>query len=60
MEALLIINSILVAVCLYFIKDFHTDFKEVAKKVGRLETKVHDLAIKISSRLRSIKKSQEN
>ena len=28
MEALLIINSLLVAVCLYFIKDFHGDFKE--------------------------------
>lgn len=36
MEALLIINSILVAITLYFIKDFHASFKKVAKKVEKL------------------------
>lgn len=56
METLLIINSILVAVCLYFVKDFHTDFKDVAKKVGRLENKVHSLGTKINTRLRSFRK----
>jgi len=40
MEALLVINSILAGVSLYFIKDFHTEFKEVAKKVERLDEKV--------------------
>jgi hypothetical protein len=40
MEALMIINSILVAITLYFIKDAHTDFKEVVKKVDKLEEEV--------------------
>ena len=40
MEALLVINSILAAISLYFIKDFHTEFKEVVKKVERLDEKV--------------------
>lgn len=46
----MIINSILVAITLYFIKDAHSEFKEVAKKVGRLEDKVKGLAAKIMSR----------
>lgn len=49
MEALLIINSLLVAVCVYFIKDFHTDFKEVAKTVQGLKDQVKRLAGKVSS-----------
>ena len=48
MEALLIINSILVAICLYFIKDFHTDFKKVAKKVGKLAQKVNRISMELS------------
>lgn len=40
MEALLVINSILAGISLYFIKDFHTEFKEVVKKVERLDEKV--------------------
>ncbi len=56
MEALLIINSILVAVCLYFIKDFHGDFKEVAKKVGKLQDKVNRISLKLNDHVNTVKK----
>ena len=49
MEALMIINSILVAVTLYFIRDAHGDFKEMVKKVGRLEEKVKGISAKLSN-----------
>ncbi|WP_343636304.1 hypothetical protein [Fluviicola sp.] len=48
MEALMIINSILVAVTLYFIKEAHRDFKEMVKKVGRLEEKVKGISAKLN------------
>jgi len=53
MEALLIINSVLVAVCLYFIKDFHADFKKVAKKVGKLTEKVNRISTCLKSEQRN-------
>lgn len=56
MEALLIINSILVAVCLYFIKDFHGDFKEVAKKVGKLQQKLSRMSLKLNDHVNMVKK----
>lgn len=56
MEALLIINSILVAICLYFIKDFHGDFKQVAKTVNGLKEKFSELSIKVNSHIKSVKK----
>ena len=56
MEALLIINSILVAVSLYFIKDFHTDFKKVAKKVEKLDEKVQRISTKLNDQVTTIKK----
>lgn len=56
MEALLIINSLLVAICLYFIKDFHTDFKEVAKTVQGLKEKFGELSRKVNGHIRSVKK----
>ena len=48
MEALLIINSALVAIGLYFVKDFHTDFKEVSKKVTQLDQKVDNVHEKLN------------
>jgi hypothetical protein len=48
MEALLIINSFLVAICLYFIKDFHTEFKGVAKKVQELKKNLEKLSGKVN------------
>ena len=56
MEALLIINSILVAICLYFIKDFHGDFKKVAKKVGKLTEKVNMISIELNGHEGTLKK----
>ncbi len=49
MEALMIVNSILAASTIYFIKDAHSDFKEVVKKVGRLEEKVKHLSAKLGN-----------
>jgi cell division protein ZapA (FtsZ GTPase activity inhibitor) len=56
MEALLIINSILVAVCLYFIKDFHKDFKETAKKVTKLDEKLQAVSNKLSEHIGTVKR----
>ena len=52
METLLVINSILVGISAYFLKNFHTEFKELSKKVGRLDEKVKSISIKINSRFR--------
>ncbi len=52
MEALMIINSILVGITFYFIRDTHSDFKEVVKKVGRLDEKVRGISEKINSQQR--------
>lgn len=56
MEALMIVNSILVGVTLYFIKDAHGDFKEVVKKVTRLEEKVKGISAKMSERTSELPK----
>ncbi len=56
MEPLLIINSILVAICLYFIKDFHGDFKETATKVTKLNEKVQTISAKLNRHVKSVKK----
>ena len=49
MESLLIINSTLVAVCLYFVRDFHKDFKETSKKVDKLEKDIMLLSLKMGT-----------
>ena len=56
MEALLIINSILVAICLYFIKDFHGNFKKVVKKVGKLTEKVNMISMELNGYEKPTKK----
>ncbi|GAB5419158.1 MAG: hypothetical protein Crog4KO_06660 [Crocinitomicaceae bacterium] len=56
MEALLIINSLLVAVCVYFIRDFHTDFKETAKTVTSLKSKMGELGTKVTTKTEAIEK----
>lgn len=53
MESLLIINSTLVAVCLYFVRDFHKDFKAVCKKVDKLEMDIKLLSIKMGTEVTS-------
>lgn len=56
MEALLIINSLLMAVCLYFIKDFHGDFKEVTRTVNALKEKFSEMSVKVNTHIKSVKK----
>jgi len=53
MEALIIINSILVGISIYFFKDFHTEFKELSKRVGHLDEKVRTISNKLNSRRRN-------
>ena len=48
MEALLVINSILIGISLYFLKDFHSDFKEVSKKVNQMENQINQVAEKLN------------
>ncbi|MBL4862190.1 MAG: hypothetical protein JKY09_04125 [Crocinitomicaceae bacterium] len=59
MEALLIINSLLVAICLYFIKDFHRDFKETAKTVQVLKERFAELSRKVGNHIKAVKKRLE-
>lgn len=54
-EILLIINSLLVAICLYFIRDFHKDFKQVASTVQGLKEKFAELSIKFNFHINAIK-----
>jgi len=55
MEALLIINSILVAVSLYFIKDFHGDFKKIAGKVEKLSQRTHKISTRLNNHVKEFK-----
>jgi Na+/H+ antiporter NhaC len=54
-EILLIINSILVAVCLYFIRDFHKDFKSMNGTVQTLREKFTELSTKFNIHIQTIK-----
>jgi hypothetical protein len=49
MEAL-IINSILVGVSLYSLKDFYTKFKELSKRVDQLDENVRIVSDELQSR----------
>lgn len=55
MEALLVINSILVAICLYFIKDFHGDFKKVVGKVEKLSDRVQKISSRLNGHIKEFK-----
>lgn len=44
------------AICLYFIKDFHGDFKEVTRTVNGLKEKFTELSGKVNSHIKSVKK----
>jgi len=54
MEVLLIINSILLIICLYFVKDFHKEFKLVSRKVEQLKKKVSKLSMKFGMHSKSV------
>lgn len=53
MEALLIINSILAAVCFYFLRDIHKDFKQLTQTVEDLKSAFTAFTIKVKTRLKS-------
>lgn len=59
MDALLIINSLLVAVCVYFIQDFHKDFKKVADSVQGLKEQVTKLSRKVNNQSKKRKRLEE-
>jgi hypothetical protein len=60
LEILLIINSLLVAVCLYFIRDFHKDFKTMNGTVQSLKEKFTELSTKFNIHIEIIKARLNN
>lgn len=56
MTALLIVNSILLGISLYFVKEFHTEFKEMSKKVTRLDGQVRLISFRLRNRERENQK----
>ena len=55
MEALLIVNSVLVAITLYFIKDAHSEFKEMRRSVHGLKERFTELSAKVNAQIQSMK-----
>ncbi len=55
METLLIINSVLVGICLYFVTDSHKDFKKMNDAVQTLKEKYTELSTKVNIHIQSIK-----
>lgn len=49
MEGLMILNSILAASTLYFFKEAHKDFKELVKRVGKVEEKMKIISGKVGN-----------
>lgn len=56
MTTLLVVNSILVATCLYFIKDFHSDFKDVKRSLQGLKEKFGEHSSKVNTEIHSVEK----
>lgn len=56
MEALLMINSLLLGVSLYFMKDFHGDFKEMGRTVNLLKEKVAEMSARLDAKMKVVKK----
>ncbi len=55
MEALLIINGLLAATTLYFIKHVHSEFKEMGRSVQTLKERFAELSTKVQEQIKSIK-----
>lgn len=55
METIQIINSLLLGITLYFVRDFHKDFKEMSKKVTDLQTRFAELSAKVRIQIQSIR-----
>lgn len=56
METLLIINGILAAITIYFLKEFHNNFKALVKSVSELKDKFLTHTVKVGEELKSNKK----
>ncbi len=55
MDAVQIINSLLLGITLYFVRDFHKDFKEMTKKVTDLKERFSELSAKVKIQINSIR-----
>lgn len=48
METVLAFNGLLFGICTYFVKEYISEFKELGKKVERIDQKVNDLSDQIN------------
>lgn len=55
METVQIINSLLLGITLYFVRDFHKDFKQMAKEVSDLKERFSELSAKVKIQIQAIK-----
>jgi hypothetical protein len=55
MDTIQIINSLLLGITLYFVRDFHKDFKEMSKKVTDLKERFSELSAKVKIQINSIR-----
>lgn len=55
METMQIINSLLLGITLYFVRDFHKDFKLMSKEVSDLRERFSELSAKVRIQIQSIK-----
>ena len=51
MDGLMILNSILAASTLYFFKEAHKDFKELVKRVAKVEEKMKAISAKMGNEI---------
>ncbi|NOQ75634.1 MAG: hypothetical protein GQ574_26740 [Crocinitomix sp.] len=55
METVQIINSLLLGITLYFVRDFHKDFKLMRKEVSDLKERFAELSAKVKIQIQSIR-----
>lgn len=55
MDAVQIINSLLLGITLYFVRDFHKDFKQMSKEVSDLKERFSEMSAKFKIQINSIR-----
>ena len=55
MYAVQIINSLLLGITLYFVRDFHKDFKQMSRQVSDLKERFTELSAKFKIQIQAIK-----
>ena len=55
METVQIINSLLLGITLYFVRDFHKDFKQMSREVTDLKERFSELSAKVKIQIQAIK-----